>query len=254
MNFKDFHDQTDPILICNVWDVNSAKIAEQLNFQAIGTSSGAIATMLGYPDGEKISFDELLYIVTRIRKKTTIALTVDLESGYSRDAFEIVEHIKKLEQLGVIGINIEDSIVRAKRVIMTRLDFAKLLDKICTRLIQSNIKTFINVRTDTFLLGLPNAVSETLVRANTYQESGAHGIFVPCIEKEEDIETVVKNIDIPLNVMCMPKLPKFEILKSLGVKRISMGNFIFNKISVNLKKKLVTIQNDKSFKNLFENL
>ena len=43
MNFKQLHQQTAPVLICNVWDVASAKAAQKLNFQAIGTSNGAIA-------------------------------------------------------------------------------------------------------------------------------------------------------------------------------------------------------------------
>lgn len=45
MNFKQLYDEEDPILVCNVWDVESAKIAQQLDFKVIGTSSGAIATM-----------------------------------------------------------------------------------------------------------------------------------------------------------------------------------------------------------------
>jgi len=59
MNFKNLHHQDAPLLICNVWDVASAKAAEQLNFDVIGTSSGAIAAMLGYTDGEEMNFAEL---------------------------------------------------------------------------------------------------------------------------------------------------------------------------------------------------
>jgi len=50
MSFKKLHEQNNPLVICNVWDVASVKSAEKLNFQAIGTSSAAIATMLGYED------------------------------------------------------------------------------------------------------------------------------------------------------------------------------------------------------------
>lgn len=37
MHFKNLHEKENPILICNVWDVQSAKIAQQLNFKAIET-------------------------------------------------------------------------------------------------------------------------------------------------------------------------------------------------------------------------
>ncbi len=52
MNFKELHKNETPLIICNVWDVSSAKAAEAAGFQAIATSSGAIASMLGYRDGE----------------------------------------------------------------------------------------------------------------------------------------------------------------------------------------------------------
>jgi 2-methylisocitrate lyase-like PEP mutase family enzyme len=40
----------------------------------------------------------------------------------------------------------------------------------------------------------------------------------------------VNATNLPVNVMCMPDLPDFEELGSLGVKRISMGPFLFNKV------------------------
>ena len=106
--FRELHTTDRPILICNVWDVESARIAQELQYDAIGTSSGAIASTLGYPDGKKMSFAELAYIVGHIAQSTQAPLSVDLEAGYSRDPQKIVEHILRLEQIGVVGINIED--------------------------------------------------------------------------------------------------------------------------------------------------
>lgn len=251
MNFKELHEKESPILICNVWDVESAKAAQQLNYKAIGTSSGAIASMLGYNDGEEISFQELAYIVERITKSIAIPLTVDLEAGYSRNPKEIVAHIKQLIQLGVVGINIEDSLVNVKRAMRPLDTFSKLLEEVCSALIRDNQKVFVNVRTDAFLLGRPNPAQETIDRAKEYDKAGAQGLFVPCIEKEKDIALVVNQIDLPLNVMCMPKLPHFETLKKLGVKRISMGNFVYNKINKLLERELNEMLENNSFQNIF---
>jgi 2-methylisocitrate lyase-like PEP mutase family enzyme len=251
MNFKNLHVGETPILICNVWDVQSAMIAQQLNFKAIGTSSGAIATMLGYNDGEEISFEELEYIVGRITKTTDIPLTVDLEAGYSREPYKIVEHIKRLEQLGVVGINIEDSIVNDNRALLPADEFSKILTEITANLAQQKINMFINVRTDTFLLGLTDAVEKTIERAKKYSKAGTNGLFVPCITGVKDIKLLIQAIDLPLNVMCMPNLPDFDTLKNLGVKRISMGNFVYDKIGKVLSNELATIQSINSFQNLF---
>jgi 2-methylisocitrate lyase-like PEP mutase family enzyme len=73
------------------------------------------------------------------------------------------------------------------------------------------------------------ALQETLERIPLYESNGADGIFVPCIVNESDIAAVVQQTSLPINVMCMPTLPGYATLQSLGVKRISMGPFLFNK-------------------------
>jgi len=252
MKFTEYHNLDTPVIICNVWDVSSAKIAEELNFKAIGTSSAAIATMLGYKDGEEMSFKELEYIVSRIVQSCSIPLTVDLEAGYSRKADEIIEHIKRLKDLGVVGINLEDSVVDEERKIIDKAVFAKTLNEICSQLNKQNYEMFINVRTDTYILQLQNPLAATLERAKLYSNAGANGLFVPCIVKEEEIKVVVEEINLPLNVMCMPNLPNFETLQQIGVKRISMGNFVYNNTNALLKNELTKINENKSFHSLFE--
>lgn len=60
MTFTELHHQDTPLLIANVWDAASAVAAQQAGYQALGTSSAAIAAMLGYEDGEAMSFDDAL--------------------------------------------------------------------------------------------------------------------------------------------------------------------------------------------------
>jgi len=252
MDFKQIHQQNSPLLLCNVWDVKSAQIAKELNFKAIGTSSSAIATMLGYSDGEEISFNELKYIVSRISQTVNIPLSVDLEAGYNKDPFEIADNIIMLSELGVVGVNIEDSLVNDKRLLVDAKKFSKKLNDICTKLNAFKKDVFLNIRTDTFLLGCAKPIKETIERTSRYKDAGADGIFVPCIEQINDIKAVISKIELPLNVMCMPKLPNFEILKNIGVKRISMGGFVYNQQSKNIKNQLQKIQSINSFNCLFE--
>jgi len=251
MTFKNLHNQNDPLLICNVWDVASAKIAEKLDFQAIGTSSAAIATLLGYKDGENMSFSELSYLVKRIIANTKLPLTVDLESGYSRESSEIAAHIKKLADLGVVGINIEDSIVNKERTLLNAQKFAKTISTIKRKLKNDKIDIFLNVRTDVFLLGHSNAVDETKKRMHFFEEAGADGIFIPCIEKENDIKKITESAKLPINIMCMPNLPDFEKLKKLGIKRISMGNFLFDYMINSFEQTLSEVVNSQSFNPIF---
>lgn len=251
MEFKDLHNQEKPLLIANVWDVPSAKTAEKLNFQAIGTSSSAIASILGYNDGEEMEFLELEYFVKRIALNSKLPLSVDLESGYSREPKEIFNHIKRLVKLGVVGINIEDSVVNENRELLDANSFATTLKEIKELLEKENINVFLNVRTDTFILLKENRIEETKKRIELYEKAGANGIFVPCIENKSDIQEIVNHTSLPINVMCMPNLPDFETLKNLGVKRISMGNFIFDKMYNQFEETSKNVLKQQSFNLIF---
>ncbi|AXT52854.1 isocitrate lyase/phosphoenolpyruvate mutase family protein [Aquimarina sp. BL5] len=251
MNFKDLHHQKTPLLLGNVWDVPSAKAAEKLGFRAIGTSSAAIASLLGYQDGEEMDFSELLYFVKRIAANTQLPLSVDLESGYSRDPKIITKHIKALVDIGVVGINIEDSIVDNKRILLDAAEFTNTLTAVNNLLSKGSIDVFINVRTDVFLLGDPNPIAATKKRIHLYEQAGADGIFTPGIENESDIREIVTCTQLPINVMCMPDLLDFNTLSKLGVQRISMGNFLFDKMYSQLESITKKIVDQQSFQSIF---
>ncbi len=251
MNFKELHYQNSPLLICNVWDVPSAKLAEKLNFQAMGTSSAAIAATLGYADGEQMAFKELERVVRSIKSTTTLPLSVDLEAGYSQKPHKITDHIKCLYDLGVAGLNIEDSVVDENRHIMEGAVFAGRLGEIKNLMERQHIDMFLNVRTDTYVIPHAEPLKETLERIPLYQSSGADGIFVPGLQKTVEIRAVVESTSLPINLMCMPELPDFDNLKEIGVKRLSMGNFLFEAMYAKLEQMLTTINTEGSFKPVF---
>lgn len=252
MTFKELHAQNNPLLLANVWDVPSAKIAEELKFQAVGTSSAAIASLLGYQDGEELPFAELKYIVERIVKNINLPLSVDLEAGYSRNPKEIANHIRQLADLGVVGINLEDSRVdNGNRTLISVESFTESISTVIQLLRKQNYNLFINLRTDTFLLNVPQRMEETKKRIQQYEVAGANGIFVPCIEDAAEIKAIVNHSNLPINVMCMPNLIPFDELANLGVKRISMGNFVFDKMYDQFKAKTKEILLQQSFKSLF---
>lgn len=250
--FRKLHELEEPLLIANVWDVSSAKAAEKMSFKALGTSSAAIATTLGYEDGEDMSFSELINIVKRILENTNVPLSVDLESGFGDSAQSIAENIKQLADLGVVGINIEDSSLNGQRVLLRAEAFANTLSQVRNELENTNTNIFINVRTDTFLMGLPDATEESIRRIDLYKNSGADGIFIPCVVSEREIASITNHTTLPINVMCMPNLPEFSKLKALGVKRISMGNFLFDALQNRFESMLEKILRQGSFASVYD--
>lgn len=252
LRFKELHNQTKPLIIGNVWNVQSAKIYEKLNFQVIGTSSAAIAHSLGYEDGEQMPFSDIIFIVEKIKKNVKLPLTVDIEFGYGDTATEIANNITLLENIGVVGVNIEDSFFEnGLRKLKDSLQFSQLLQEVKSILNQQETLIFINVRCDVFLLNSTNTLQEATERIKNYEHSGADGIFLPCITKESDIVKMVSTTNLPINVMCMPELPDFETLEKLGIKRISAGNFLNNYVYTSLEDITTKILAEQSFNALF---
>lgn len=252
VKFKELHHQTKPLMIGNVWNVQSAKVFEKLNFQAIGTSSAAIAHFLGYEDGEQMPFSDLLFMVERISKSVSLPLSVDIEFGYGNTATQIADNIIALRSIGVVGINIEDSFLdNGERKLKDSVQFSELLKEVKDILLQKGVSIFFNVRCDAFLVNIPNTLQVATERINKYEQSGADGIFLPCITKESDIATIVMQTKLPLNVMCMPELPNFDTLEKLGVKRISMGNFLNFYVYSALENVTAKILSDQSFNSVF---
>ena len=252
MNFAELHNQNDPLLIANVWNAISAVAAQKAGYQALGTSSAAIAATLGYEDGQGMPFNELFYVVTRIRAVSNLPLSVDMEAGYGDSAEEITANLKRLAQIGVSGVNLEDSrIVNEVRQLDDASDFSRNLRAVSDALISENYNLFLNIRTDTYLLGHESALQETLLRGQIYKAAGADGLFVPCLTSEKDISLIVEATGLPLNVMCMPDLPSFGRLKLAGVNRISMGNFVHSAIQSKLTDVMHAIRSHQTFEGLF---
>ncbi len=254
-HFQEFnllHQKKSPLLIGNVWDVQSALMFEKMNFKALGTSSAAISGSLGYEDGEQMSFDELYAVVKSITSKITISLTVDIEAGYSRETSKIIENIILLSQLGVIGVNLEDSIIEdGNRKLVDSKLFSETIKSIKSYFLENNINVFLNIRTDPYIVGFDHPLSQSMTRAKLYEEAGADGIFVPCILDIDDIKSLVDSVSLPVNVMTVPNFPDFSALENVGVKRISMGPFVYSKTNEDLRRILGEIQDKQSFNCLF---
>ncbi len=249
--FKNLHQSKNLFVLPNAWDAKSACLLQEQEFPAIATSSAAVANSLGYEDGERMSFADYLFVIKRIISSIKVPLSVDMEMGYGSSDEEIYDNILKLVELGVAGINIEDSTIdNGKRFLKDASSFAHSNDFIKNKLEASNRHLFINIRCDTYLLNVENKEEETKRRLKTYELTGADGIFLPCICKENDIADAVNNTQLPINVMCIPGLPSFDVLNSLGVKRASMGPFLMNKIYADIYRLSRAIITNNNFSSL----
>ncbi|RNB72818.1 isocitrate lyase/PEP mutase family protein [Brevibacillus panacihumi] len=250
--FNDLHTSNDLLFLGNAWDLLSALTLEKAGFKAIGTTSWGIANTLGLADGEWIDFDRHVGIIKTIAENVKVPVSADIEAGYSEDIDQIIKNVLLTADVGVAGINIEDSLKQSNGL-REISQHAKLLEKMRIALDQHGYKGFyINARTDTYFQR-PNPLMETLERAKAYVESGASGIFVPGLIDHDEIREIAMNISAPLNILSLPGVTNCHKLKELGVRRFSFGNALSDKVIAYIEKNAAELVKRMDTSHLYEN-
>ena len=57
-----------------------------------------------------------------------------------------------------------------------------------------------------------------------YQEAGADALYAPGLTSLDDIRTVVREVDRPVNVLALASGPAIPDLAAAGVRRVSVGS------------------------------
>jgi 2-methylisocitrate lyase-like PEP mutase family enzyme len=219
--FAALHVKGTPVILYNAWDVGSAKTIVDAGAKAIATSSWSVAAAQGYEDGEDLPLPLAEQIVGRIAAAVDVPVTVDFEGGYSDDDRKLASNISKLLDLGIIGINFEDRVVKGSGLYSVDRQ-AKRIAAIRHATEQKGVPFFINARTDVFL-GHSADVNEALERAQAYASAGASGFFIPGMTDASQIRRIAEEATLPVNVMVMEGVPSIDKLAKLGVARVSYG-------------------------------
>jgi 2-methylisocitrate lyase-like PEP mutase family enzyme len=223
--FRDLHRGPKILVLPNAWDVASARILENAGVAAIATTSAGVAFTLGYPDGQKISRQEMLSVVARIAAKVKIPVTADVEAGYGNRPEDAALTARAVIEAGAVGLNLEDRTDDRRLV-----DLSLQLEKIAAVRETSRMMGFplvLNARTDVYLLELGKAESrfaETLNRLIAFREAGADCLFAPGIRDLEVIFRLVRELQHPVNILAGPGSPSIPELQSAGVARVSLGS------------------------------
>lgn len=218
--------QDGRLLLPNAWDIASARIFEEAGFPAIATTSAGIAFSNGYPDGQKISREDMLAVVKRIVAAVRVPVTADVEAGYGDAPEAVATTVRAVIDAGAVGINLEDA-TGAPHTLYTPEAQAARIAAGRAAAESAGVHVVINARTDTYLgqVGAPETrYDETLRRAKIYREAGADCIFVPGVADAELIRALVQNIDAPVNILAGASSPSAADLFGMGVARISVGS------------------------------
>jgi len=225
IKFRALHDGGDAFIIPNPYDIGTAKLLEIIGFKALATTSAGYAFAAGKPN-YNIARAEMINHAAAIVSATTLPVSADLENGFYDDPKEVATTIRMAAYAGLVGGSIEDSTNDGRSEAQYDVGFAK--ERVCAAAEAAKAVDFtftLTARAENFIVGNPH-LADTIKRLQAYQEAGADVLFAPGLSTVEDIESVIANIDLPLNVvmgLSGVQLSQKDLSK-LGVKRISTGS------------------------------
>jgi 2-methylisocitrate lyase-like PEP mutase family enzyme len=225
--FRALHSGPEILVLPNVWDVASARLIEDSGYQAIATTSAGIAFSLGYPDGQKISREEMLASIARIVRAVKLPVSADVEAGYGDKPEDAALTARAVVEAGAVGVNLEDATGDPERPLV---DLPLQLEKIQTvreTARELNVPLVLNARTDVYLLEVGDAdkrYDEALDRLQAFRDAGADCAFLPGVRDPETIRRMVRDLGFPLNILAGPGSPSVPELHRLGVARVSLGS------------------------------
>ena len=227
VQFRHLHRGPGVLLLPNAWDVASARIFEEAGFPAIATTSAGIAFSLGYPDGQRISREEMIARVARIVRAVKVPVSADVEAGYGMTAEDAARTTRELIEAGAVGMNLEDASDRRDQPLISLELALEKIKAVRETAAQLRAPIVLNARTEVYLLpgGNPDAdYAEAARRLVAFRDAGADCVFAPGLKDAATIGRLVKDVACPLNILAVPGTPSIAELEKLGVARVSVGS------------------------------
>jgi 2-methylisocitrate lyase-like PEP mutase family enzyme len=227
VSFRSMHRGPKMLVLPNAWDVASARVFENAGFGAIASTSAGVAFSLGYPDGQKITREEMLARVGRIARAVKVPVTADVESGYGDRPEDTERTAGEVIEAGAVGLNLEDATGDDRQPLADLSLQLERIRAVKATALKTGVLLVLNARTDVFLaeVGAPETrYDETIRRLIAYRDAGADCVFVPGLRDAGTIRKLVQDVKCPVNILVGPGSPNILELQSLGVARVSVGS------------------------------
>src|SRR6201998_1830063 len=141
----ELHQPGNPVILPTVWDAWSARLATDAGFAALTVGSHPLADSIGKPDGEGMSFDDVLTRVAQLTAAVDVPVSVDIESGYGQPAERLIEG---LLSVGAVGLNIEDTVHSEGKRLRSAGEHAELVGALRSAAGAAGVHVVLKPRTD----------------------------------------------------------------------------------------------------------
>jgi 2-methylisocitrate lyase-like PEP mutase family enzyme len=211
--FRALH-EGEPFVIPNPWDAGSARILEALGFPALATTSSGFAFTAGRLDGS-VTLDDVVAHVEALVAATSVPVSVDLEYGYEEDPGIAVGAVAAA---GAVGASIEDW---DGTKLLERDDAVERLASAVAAAQALDLPFMLTGRAENHIRGNPD-LDDTIARLHAYSAAGADVLYAPGLQTVEDIRSLCRAVDKPVNVLARRDLT-FAELAAAGAQRVSVG-------------------------------
>ncbi len=195
----------------------TAKLIEEIGYDAVYVSGGVMSNDLGYPDIGLTTLKDVSNRSNQIARVTNLPTIVDIDTGFKSCA----ETIETLENFGISAVHLEDQIERKrcghlenKQLISTQQMIEKIKDCVNAKK-DKNFK--IIARSDAKSV---EGLDKMIDRCKSYIDAGAEIIFPEALKDENEFEKVRKSLSSYLlanmTEFGKSKLLDYKELENLG--------------------------------------
>lgn len=223
VRFQQLHQVEGCFVIPNPWDVGSTRLLTSLGFKALATTSAGLAITLGQPD-KSVARDVLMAHLSALSSATDLPISADLEDGFGDTPQAVAQTIWLAAEAGVVGGSIEDASGHPNDPLYERAWATERIRAAAEAARSLPFPFMLTARADNHVLGRPD-LADTIGRLQAYQEAGADVLYAPGLTRREDIATLLREVDRPVNVLIgVPGLTlDVATLADMGVRRVSVG-------------------------------
>jgi 2-methylisocitrate lyase-like PEP mutase family enzyme len=221
----ELHQPGNPVILPTVWDAWSAGLAVDAGFAALTVGSHPLADSIGKPDGEGMSFDDVLARVAQITGAVDVPVSVDIESGYGLPASRLIEG---LLSVGAVGLNVEDTVHSEGKRLRSAGEHAELVGALRQAADATGVHVVVNARTDVFLRqdgSESDRVDRAVARLSEAAAAGADVLYPVGRHDAETLRRLATELPLPINAIALPERDDPASFGPLGVGRVSFGPF-----------------------------
>jgi len=191
----------------------TAKVIEEIGYDAVYVSGGVMSNDLGYPDIGLTTLKDVSNRANQIARVTNLPTIVDIDTGFK----SCKETIETFEKFGVTGVHIEDQVAQKR---CGHLDNKELITK--DEMIKK-IKECVSSKKDKYFKIIARSdaksvegIDKMIDRCKSYVDAGAEIIFPEALHDEKEFEKVRNS----LNCYLLANMTEFGKSKLLNYKEL----------------------------------